>query len=276
MKFGEKNLFIHDGLSGKLDLMCDRITKHDFDNLLILDGDEGHGKSTLAVQIGCYISHVTGRPFSVDNVFFDLDELLKFSGNQKEQIILWDESALGGLSTEGFNKLQVKLLKLLMIARKKNHFYIFVIPKFYRLREAIVDRAIGIIHVYARNEIERGRFAYYKKKNKEYLYEYWRRTRQKGYKKFLNFQGTFTKMFGELIDSKEYDRKKDQAIKEMVGTDDKKEEDLSKLRLLQQSITKIPLPQKEIAKILGVTPRTMRNWSKLHIIEPQEEEEGGK
>lgn len=214
VKVTDKEYYMEPRLKEKLDLMIERCTgKRKMDNLLIVDGDEGYGKSTFATQVAYYFSHKTGRPFSVNNMFFNIDKLIDTAVSSKDQIFVWDEAALGGLSVQWQSKIQQKLVQLLMVARKKRHFFIFNIPKFFKLNEYIlVDRAIAMVHVYARQEKELGRFVYYNKKSKEYLYYNFRKKRERAYKKFKTFRGTFPNVMGELIDEDAYDRKKDRAI----------------------------------------------------------------
>ena len=260
----DKQFYMDPALKGKMDLCIDRCTKHKMDNLLIIDGDEGYGKSTLAVELAYYIAHQTKRPFTVDNVFFDIEKLIEFAKSTHDQIIVWDEAALGGLSTEWANKNQVELVKLLMVARKKRHFWIFNIPKFFKLNEYIlVDRAIGLVHVYARKELEIGRFCYFKKKSKEQLFYDRLRTRQRFYNKHHDFHGTFPNKLKELIDEEEYEKKKDEAIMS-IGKDKEKENPYkTKLLILQAKIPKLPLTQKELCLGLGVSKKSIYNWTKI-------------
>ena len=62
----------------KFDLMAERCTgKNKFDNLIIVDGDEGYGKTTFSVAAAYYLAQKTGRSFSNKNVFFDPNEFIK-------------------------------------------------------------------------------------------------------------------------------------------------------------------------------------------------------
>ena len=248
------DLYLDPVLKQKMDLMIKRSTgKKHMDNLIVIDGDEGIGKSTLAVFLAYYYSDQTGRPFSVDNIFFDINKLIKFAQTTEDQIIIWDEAALGGLSTEHAKTHQVNLTKLLMTARKKRHFWIFNIPKFFKLNEYIlVDRAIALIHVYAKREIEAGRFAYYKKKSKERLFYDRIRTRQRNYYKYMSFWGTFPNCLSKIIDEVEYDRKKDLAIAS-IGNEDKKNIWKDKYLNSVKNMQDLGLTTREIAKWLGIS-----------------------
>jgi len=109
----------------------------------------------------------------------------------------------------------------LMMARKKKHFWFFVIPKFWKLNEYIVDRAVCLIHCYSPDMVKRGYFVYFMKDSKDFLYEKFKKKISKSYKTGWNFRGTFVKK-GFVIDDKEYDRKKDEAIAAIFKDDEPK------------------------------------------------------
>ena len=154
----DKEFFIEELLVRKLDLMIKRMEGTD-DNVVICSGDEGQGKTNIVAGMCYYVAFKTGRKYGIDNIFFDLDKLIAFASGTEQQIIHWDEGALGGLSMQWWKKNQQKFIQLLMIARKKRHFIIICIPKFYKLNEYIVvDRSIALIHVYSRENIHKGRF----------------------------------------------------------------------------------------------------------------------
>lgn len=210
----EKEYYMEKKLIQILDMMIDRMTgNRKMDNLLIIDGDEGYGKSTFSAQIGNYVAEKSGRKFSVKNFFFDVDKMTEHAIKTSDQVIIWDEAALAGLASEWQKKEQIKLIKLLMVARKKRHFWIFNIPKFFKMNEYIVvDRAIGLVHVYARNEKQLGRFVYFKKNRKAQLYDKWKKSHVRAYNKFRSFRGTFPSKFDGIIDEQTYDKMKDEAI----------------------------------------------------------------
>jgi len=267
-KVTDKEYSMDGYLQQKLDLMISRCTgQRKMDNLLIIDGDEGYGKTTHTVGMAYYVSHITGRSFSVNNIFFDTKSVIDFAKSTADQIIIFDEAAFGCLAANWQSKLQKDLKILLMVARKKRHFMFFCIPKFFTLGEYfIVDRSIGLVHVYAKNELELGRFAYFNKRQKELLFYDWRKRKQRSYGKFKSFFGKFPDILGELIDEVEYDRKKDAAILtvgEDVGSGDSKRDILlpiserleEYLKDMDVKITKI-----DISSIIGVNERTLRRY----------------
>jgi DNA-binding transcriptional regulator YiaG len=262
-------------LAKKLDLMCEKVTKHHFDNLMIIDGDEGFGKSNLASAVCGYVSLKTGRPLTNANVFFLIDDLINFAVKTKKQIIWWDEGALGGLSSEGYTQIQIKLLKLLYIARKKQHFYVFLIPKFYKLKEAIIDRAIALLHVYSRDGVTRGRFAYFKTASMDKLFEYWYKKKEKNYHQFYNSCGSFSKCLPKVINARKYERQKDLAILSIGNTKlDLKDEALNKIKQenikLKKQITLITnMSKAKKAKHFGISRRTLGRWEKRGMSDGQ-------
>lgn len=263
----DKNIEINDLLLARLRLMAYRVVKHKFDNLIIVDGDEGYGKSNIASSISYYLAWKTGRKFSVDNVFFKIEEMMEFAKSTEKQVIWWDEAALGGLTSQGFNQMQIQLLQLLMTGRKKQHFYIFVIPKYFRLKQNIIDRAMCLIHVYSRDQITRGRFAYYNKYKLEKMYDYWKKTRDKGYKKFINFHGEFKETLPLLIDEDKYEKKKDEAIMSIGCEIDervkkKTQKLMERVRELEYMLATAPIKQEILATHLGINSRTLRAWKK--------------
>lgn len=256
----DKEYYMDDQLKAKLDLCCDRCTSKAFDNLIIIDGDEGIGKSTFSMGCAYYVAHRTGRPFSVDNVFFDLNKLFAFARTTKEQVIVWDEAALGGMASEWRNEKQQILLKLLMVARKKRHFFFFNIPKFFKLNEyLIVDRSIALIHIYARGEIEQGRFCYFKKSSKERLYYDRIRSRMRNYKKFYDFHGSFPNVLAKVIDEEEYDKKKDEAILS-IGVNEKVTAKERKYEELKIKILNSGWPIQELSRKLDIPDTTLYKW----------------
>lgn len=254
-------------LKKKMDLIIKRCTQPNpkKDAVLLVEGAEGEGKTNLSFQLAYYFSYHTGREFSNKNVFFRAEPLMKFAQETENQIIIYDEPSLDMMSTEWWKKEQMNLIKLLMTARKKRHFFIFNITKFYKFNEYIVvDRALGMVHVYSRKEIEPGRFVYVKKKAIEFLYNSYRSSKKRLYKKFTSFRGTFPDFVEGILDEAEYEKQKNEAIMS-IG---KNEEDLHKRKLkeLKKSVGLVRAPirtREELAEKIGISGQTLRAWAHL-------------
>ena len=202
-------------LKEKIGLMIERVNgKGDQDNYLIVEGDTGSGKTNCSIGICHEIAKATGRPFNVKHIFFDMRKAIDFAKSTKEQIIIFDEPAFDGLKAEWRKKVQIDLVKLLFTARKKRHFIVFNLVKFNKLNTDIIEKAVGMIRVYQRdNSKQERRFLYYKQSSLKALLDAYTRTHTKKYASFVSFHGTlFRYVQPEIIDNEEYDKMKDEAI----------------------------------------------------------------
>lgn len=260
----DKQIAMHPGTKEKLDLMIHRMEKKKFDNCLIIDGKEGFGKTTLATQFCYYVSYETGRPFSVDNVYFRVKEMLEVMQKTDRGIFLLDEAELD-LMSEQRGAMQRYFIQMLMAARKKNHFIVVIMPTIKKLKQYVVERAIGFVRVYSTDGLSRGTYAYYKEESKNLMFENFLRTRRMDYRKYYTFNATFPDTYGKIIDEEEYDKKKDSAIAS-IGTEEKMTARTKKLiefeYRLRLAIEKgfLNVTGRDLAKILGTTERTVCSW----------------
>lgn len=268
----DKQYSIEKKLVKILDLISLRLTKINpkWDYPLLVDGYEGYGKTNIAAGCAYYVAQKTGREFGINQIFFDPEEMVDYAIRTDKQIIMWDEAALAALAMQGTTEILVAIIKMLMVARKKRHFFIINIPRFFRLKEAIIERCMGLIHVYARHETQIGRFTFYKKKGLDNLYEDWKKTRRKPpYNKYVSVRGTFGEALPLVVDESEYDKKKDIAIlsiaDRMRGKGRTKEKD--EFNNLKKSLSLIktwPITsQKDLAARLGINYDTLLKWKDL-------------
>jgi len=270
IKVTDKEYSMDRFLKSYLDKMVNRSTKQKFDNLLVIDGEEGTGKSTFAIQTAYYYAYQTGRKFDHNNVFFNVENMMEFATQNDKQVIVWDEAALGGLSDEHHSKVQRNLIKMVMVARKKQHFFVFNIPKFFKLREyLIVDRSICLIHTYARNHTQLGYFQYFTKGKKEKLYYQFKSNKTRQYWKYYAFAGCFPNVLGDLINEEEYEKNKDQVIMAMCQDEGSSREKniTNRHKFLKQKIGRLYKEKyfnKEfLASKLGVQYKKICEWAKI-------------
>lgn len=268
MRVTNLQYYMEDRLIAKLDLMIARCVNKSpkLDTLLLVEGGEGTGKTTMAVAVAYYVSFTTGRPFTNTNIFFKADKILEFAQNTENQIIIYDEPALDMLSAQWWKKEQQNLIQLLMTARKKRHFIIFNMTKFYKFPEyVVVDRAIGMIHTYSRNEMEPGRFVYLKKKSLEYLFNTYRSSKRRAYKKYAAFRGTFPDVMEnyEIIDAVVYQKQKDDAIMSIgkgVAKPSRTEDAVKKNLINLAKYLKSKGLVADAADMLGMSKTTIHKW----------------
>ena len=264
MSYKEFPFGIEKRLAHKLNLMVERLDKQDV--WIIIDGDEGAGKTNAATYLMYWFACKTGRPFTINNYFYDATQLREFAQSSEKQIMNWDEAAIGGLSTEWWNKSQRELMQFAMTGRVKHHVIILCIPKFSKLAEYLIkDRSIALISVYLRKNRQYGRFFYFTKKKKDYMWDDWKRSHQRKYWKYKAFGGTIPEVFSKLFTEEEmkvYDKRKLDMIKNIgkkVPRADREE-----LKEFKRLIAKVKFPirtQEEYAKQIGVDSRNIRKWA---------------
>ncbi len=256
VKVTDKDLYLNQNLKSLLDLLIKRKDRK-WDNVIIIDGKERSGKSTLAKAIAYYYAHTIGKQFTVDNIFFSPEDMLNYATSTEEQVIIWDEAAMGGLSTQWQNQIQQKLTTMLMVTGKYRHFYIFIIPSFFRLsRYLAIDRSIALLHVYSPDMLARGGFFCLNESEKTWVYNQNRKSETYG--KNSSFNGSFTfKNTDKIVDEIAYEKKKDAAIQnELHKHGDKSEK---KLHELQYKIA-TKLGASEGSKKLDIPYDTIKTW----------------
>ena len=258
----------------KIDLMIKRCIQENpkRDAILLTEGAEGEGKTTYSIALGYYIAEKTGRTFNHTRVFADLEKMMTFIQNTEEEVVVWDEPALQGLSGDIHSRILRNLMRLLMMARKKRHFIIINLAYFNKFNDYIVwQRPLGMIHVYSRDEVKAGRFCYIKKKNLEFLWQDWRRFRKRNYKKWASrrIRGTFPDVLNPNyahnvlsdFDIDAYEKSKDEAIMK-IGAVDKRAITME-IHYWKYKIATLDVPTKEIAKHLNCTMRVIQQWRDL-------------
>lgn len=268
----------------KLDFMIARCEQDNpkRDAALIVEGAEGEGKTDSSLACAYYVKKKTGRTITL---FFSLTTLVEYAKTHDRGNYIWDEPALDALKQDWYKKSNADLMRLLMTARKKRHFYFFNFTKFYKFSEYIVvDRSLGMIHMYSRNEIEPGRFVYVRKKHLEGLYLGWSRSKKRLYKKFSSFRGSFPNIekFWDEMDITvigydgqtyqhatydDYNREKDKAISS-IGRENILEKDKWKeeLYILRRKLSNLRFPiktQTEFAQNISTPLQTFRDWFKI-------------
>jgi hypothetical protein len=186
------------------------LQKKDKDYVIVLDGKEGSGKSTLGVQIGKYVDPT----LSLDRVCINATEFRKAIVNAKKgQCVIFDEAYRGLGSTGALSEVNKLLKSMMMEMRQKNLLVIVILPTFYLLeRYVALWRARVLLHVFERKGI-RGYFKAYNSHKKQMLYNDPYCKRNFVYSKVkTRFKGRF---YGKWVveSEEEYRNKKAEAFK---------------------------------------------------------------
>lgn len=280
MKVIKFNYPMEKRLIKKIDMLIERCTnkRTKQDAVWLIDGQEGEGKTTMSVAIAYYVAEKIGREFNEDHVFFDLKKLIKFAQTTEKQIIIWDEPALDALSSDSQKRIVKNLIRFLMTARKKRHFILLNVARFYRFNTyAAVDRPKGMVHVYSRKDVHPGRFVYIRNKYLEPLYRDCKYKKKRNYKKYASkrCRGTFPNVLHPNyknnvlsdFDIDKYERKKDRAIASIgrkPGEENKWKKKLKEFKgKLSQAHKKEGIRQDKLAEAIGYSPKTLQRWQKI-------------
>ena len=150
------------------------LIKASFDNVLIVDGGEGNGKSEFAFQWAIIQSD---GEFSEKDIFYTAEQFEEWVKQAKKgDVGVWDEFVLAGMSTDALSKMQNSIIKMFTIMRSKGLSVLLIIPYFFMLRKYFaVARARALIHVYVEG-LERGYIKFYNYKQKHWIYNYGQKT----------------------------------------------------------------------------------------------------
>lgn len=245
-----------------LDIQYNALHNNSWDNVLILTGDEGTGKSNLALHMLEYwLKKKYGYVIKDHSKYINLDIQKwadSFAECQKGDMNILDES--GDLSNKRtMSKLNFAIARAYQIIRGDNINSIFVLPSVFDLDAYFAKRrAKGLIYVY-----KRGRFAFWNKTRLRKVIEM-----NAGYpSKNIwitkpTFHDTFPIYKGNLFD--EYSRKKEEymkdtrqelanAIKDLKGVNQVSERDDAIMKM------KNNLGSAKTAEIMGLSERQVYN-----------------
>ena len=260
----------------KIDLMIQRCIQKNpkRDAVLLIEGAEGEGKTSMSIGLGYYIAEQTGRKFNHTRLFFDVEKMMKFGQETDEEIIIWDEPSAQAMSGDSGKKIVRNLYRFLNMCRFKRHFIIINMSYFNLFKDYIVwQRPLGMIHVYSRDEKIPGRFVYIKKKSLEKLWMDWHRKKQRNYKKYCskNIRGNFPDILNpeyknNVLSDFDFDAYEEEKLKATmdIGKEETRKKIDVKIMALQYSISRLPertgIATKTLTKLLGIGEKSLRDW----------------
>jgi len=145
------------------------IQEKEWDGVILIDGKERSGKSTLGMICGWYLSNgnITERNFARGLS----DAALKISELPDKSVLVVDEGSTLFSSKDSSTQLQKKLIKILDVVGQKNLIIIICLPCFFDLNKTIaVRRSLFLCHVYPDDKYDRGQYAFWGERPKARLY----------------------------------------------------------------------------------------------------------
>jgi len=214
-KDSPKQLSFHvdKGLKKMIDkTIIPRINKNDKDYVMLCDGYEGAGKSTLMMQIGKYVD----PSLDLNRVCITAEEFKRaVIKADKGQCVIYDEAVTGLSAGESITRVGRLLKSLMMQMRQKNLFVIIILPSLFEFNKyAVLSRARSFFHVYE----AKGRMGYwigFNRKDMRMLYLKGKKTHS--YTVRSRFRGRF---YGKYtVNDEAYRKKKEEALMELDDTD---------------------------------------------------------
>lgn len=248
-------------LKENLDYEVKRIKKG-WDVILLVDGEEGSGKSSFASSIAYYLSSKLETKFELEDVIFTIPQFEEWVKEQPVgSVCLWDEFVMAGLSTEALYRIQNTLIKRMAIIRKKRLVIILVIPYLFMLRKYFaLARTKCLLHVYSVDYLSRGTFMYYSKPKKRRLYikgsKYWEHGVERP-----DFIGSFTDTYGFFWDVEKYEQKKEESL-ENISMNIQKDKVRKKFAIFLHNLHQKGMRWKEISSHCNEKAETMRSFTR--------------
>ena len=216
---GEKYVDFHGYLYGCLKTMIYR-KDHKKHNFIILTGDWGEGKSTLAFSLASLWEYLLGKQFGWDNIFWTPDKFIELTNKEdnKEEVLLWDEAILGATGKNMANTSQGFLITASIGTKRfKKHLYILLINRVEKFSKDIYQLSNLWINVKSYYGVKRGYFdAYVNNEKKDKLLYWFKDMRKSNFPAKTNLKffvepdcrGRFDDYTGLFLDEEEYDKKK--------------------------------------------------------------------
>ncbi len=167
-KYSKEGIYFDGKLLKVLNRMKERQEKN-FDNVILLVGDVGTGKSTLTFLMLYYM--LNGK-LSIENIGIGAeDSIQKISKLPNKGGIDLDDASSIFYGSDHASKHQKQAIKVLHLCRSKNLTILLTTPDLFKLNSYLVtQRTRAVIKVYVTNNLERGRFAFYGHKKVKGLY----------------------------------------------------------------------------------------------------------
>lgn len=239
-----------------------QVLEKDRDWLGVVDGDEGSGKSVLAMQLCKDLD----PSFDIDRIVYTADDFINIIKRaRKGWAILLDEGYAAANARASLSEVNRSLVALSTEMRQKNLFIIICIPSFFDLdKHFAIHRSRALFHVYFDADGDRGQFIIFPKGAKKLLYlngkkTYSYRTPHSPYPpmKFSNLY---------IIDEMEYRARKANAFKKRTASFRARQWADQRDALMVELILRFNLVQDEVARIpvkYGVKGLTQQHISRI-------------
>ncbi|KKN65095.1 hypothetical protein LCGC14_0484830 [marine sediment metagenome] len=191
------------------------------DAVIIISGDEGTGKTTIASQLCYYLVSLVGKKLTLDNFYFTPNQIYNavMKGNKPPGTpFIYDEGVTGLLAKQAMSKMHIKLQIMFSTCRSKRYPIFVCIPRFRELPDWLaIDRSLALFTAFNKqvgNDPDHpGFYVGYAKQDKKWL---WLHEKSKRFDLSMKVRHTSTATFPAWFpfDNEEYERHKRNSLAE--------------------------------------------------------------
>lgn len=242
----EKELWIAPMIKEQLEIVKKRVLTKDRDFVLVIDGEEGSGKSVLAMQIAKFLD----PEFNLEKITFTSEDFLKVIKDPKTKrgtCVLLDEAFAAANSRASLTEVNRAMIGVATEMRQKNLFVILCIPSFFDLdRYFALWRCRSLFHVYFTPDEDR-RYVIFPKDYKKLLYLTGKKTYSytSPYSPYPPF--AFPNYY--VVDETEYRFKKAQAFKKRTVSNQARTWLIQRNSYIKYILQTLGIAEQDIAKI---------------------------
>jgi hypothetical protein len=143
-----------------------QITRQDDDILVVIDGDERSGKSSLAYWIAHYALEYQDREITPETYIWNGKQLVsEMYDHPPHTPIIFDEAGLDQYKYQSGSKLNVQIKQALMASAMRNQIIIYCVPHFWDLDEFIRNRRCRLWFrtkkIYHGGQVLRGQYEFH-------------------------------------------------------------------------------------------------------------------
>jgi len=246
----------------ELDRIKKAVINKDRDFVMVIDGEEGSGKSVLAQQVARRLD----PKFCIDNICFNADQFIeRLKKAPKYSCIVLDEAFSSANSRSALTEVNRSLIGVATEMRQRNLFVIIVIPSFFDLDKYFaLWRCRALFHVYFDKSGGRGSYIIFPKSKKKYLYlmgkKFYDYSKPASPYPVCRFNNFYT------VDELEYRKKKADAFKKRVVSNLAKRWKLQRDALLRELYHNKKVRSAQFEKIFvswGAKPVSQREIQRL-------------
>lgn len=270
-KGSEEGIYLDGKLKTKLDNIK-MILKKNWDAVIIVDGLERSGKSTLGITCAYYL---TDTKLNMDNICIgSMDAVEKLDKLPDGSLILIDEGSLVFSSMDVMRTESKRLNKILNVIGQKNMTLIIVAPSFFNLSKYIsVERSRFLLHVYTDAKLNRGRYAYFSTAKKRILYDL-------GKKNYNSYRKPSADFIGRFVDfnplGEEYIKLKKKSLMEALHGNDTHAPSSKDMKEMMNNLIKNnkdltgkdKITNKQLSLLFRVNVRTIQRYKQNLLEKP--------